>query len=323
MFSFTKFNKHCDEGIRKDNLEAKNYIEKFFCPPTSGEHALIQNSKLTIVPVDTMQKVYLNRFPDEIKKWYSKKTIPKQLICDVTKPQIGATFVNSAPQIFRDWKKYSTFTQKSRDGVKRMLSFLKEVWCDNNEDQFKYLLNWYSEVLKGKKNQSILYVKSIEGVGKSTFSDFFIEYVMGNELYAKGDKQCLCTSYNMDLMGKPFVIFEELPVMNKNEWNVCDDKLKDMATGNEMNYCGKYCKKFRAANINNYEIHTNHKAVKRPDGRRYYVVDINTKYCNDHEYFSELRDTCFNDKVGYAFYNYLLELDTDDFKSLEMPETRF
>jgi len=175
-------------------------------------------------------------------------------------------------------------------------------------------------LLKGYKNQSILYVKSIEGVGKSTFTDFFIQYVLGNDLHAKGDKECLCTANNMDLMGKPFVIFEELPVMNKNEWNVCDGKLKDMATGTEMNYCDKYCKKFRAANINNYCIMTNHKAVKRPDGRRYYVVDINTKYCNDHEYFGELRDTCFNEKVGYAFYNYLLELD--DFKTLEMPETR-
>ncbi|RYH17966.1 hypothetical protein EON65_27850 [archaeon] len=48
-----------------------------------------------------------------------------------------------------------------------------------------------------------------------------------NDLYAKGGKECLCTANSMDLMGKPFVIFEELPVMNKNEWNVCDGKLKD------------------------------------------------------------------------------------------------
>jgi hypothetical protein len=98
--------------------------------------------------------------------------------------------------------------------------------------------------------------------------------------------------------------------MNKNEWNVCDSKLKEMATGTEMNYCDKYCKKFRAANINNYCIMTNHKAVKRPDGRRYYLVYINIKYCNVHEYFG-----------GYVmYYNYLLELDTDDFKSLESVE---
>lgn len=116
--------------------------------------------------------------------------------------------------------------------------------------------------VKRLQKQSILYVKSIEGVGKSTFTDFFIKYVLGNELYAKGDKECLCTANNMDLLGKPFVVFEELPVMNKNEWNVCDGKLKDMTTGTEINFCDKYCKKFRAANINSYCIITNHKAVK-------------------------------------------------------------
>lgn len=260
MFSFTKLNKH--SGVLKNHLEANNYVEKYFCPLTNGEHALLQSSKLTIVPAETMRTVYLNRFPDEVKKWYNKQTIPKQLICDVTKPQIGSTYVNSAPQMFKDRKKYITFTEKSRDGVKRMLAFIKEVWCDGNKEQLQYLLKWFASLLKGYKKQSILYVKSIEGVGKSTFTDFFIKYVLGNELYAKGDKECLCTANNMDLLGKPFVVFEELPVMNKNEWNVCDGKLKDMTTGTEINFCDKYCKKFRAANINSYCIITNHKAVK-------------------------------------------------------------
>jgi hypothetical protein len=322
MFSFKKLAKHHTTGVLKDHIEAKQYIEKFFYPLSNGEHALLQNGKITIVQKDTMKDVYLERFPDDIKKWYKTQTIPRELVCDVSKPQIGNTFINTAPNMFKERKKYSTFTQKSKDGVEKMLGFLREVWCSDNDEQLTYLLSWYSEVLKGKKNQSILYVKSIEGVGKSTFSDFFIEYVLGNELYAKGDKDCLCTSNNMDLLGKPYVIFEELPVLNKNEWAVCDGKLKDMATGTEMNYCDKYCKKFRAKNINNYEAHTNHKAIKRPDGRRYYVVDINTKYCNDYEFFADLRNTCFNDKVGYAFYNYLMELDTENFNSLEMPETQ-
>lgn len=80
-----------------------------------------------------MTKVYLNRFPDENKKWYTKKTVPKQFVCDVTKPQIGSTLVNSAPQTFRDRKEYSTFTEKSRNGAEKMLSFMKEVWCDGSK----------------------------------------------------------------------------------------------------------------------------------------------------------------------------------------------
>jgi len=106
--------------------------------------------------------------------------------------------------------------------------------------------------------------------------------------------------------------------MNKNEWSVCDGKLKKIATGSEMNYSDKYQKKIRTANMNNYIILTNHKAVKRPDGRRYHVVTINTKYCNDHDVLPTFVTLA---SMKTSFYNYLMELDTDDFNSLDMPNT--
>jgi hypothetical protein len=52
------------------------------------------------------------------------------------------------------------------------------------------------------------------------------------------------------------------------------------------------------------------------------MVTLNTKYCNNYTYFAKLRLKCFNEKVGYSFYNYMMELDTDDFNSLNMPDTR-
>ena len=139
-----------------------------------------------------MKEVYLNRFPDDIKKWYTKSTIPKKLICD-KKPQMGKDFINTAPRLLKETKSFKSFTQKSRDGVKKILAFIKEVWCETNDTQLNYLLSWFSNVLKGNKNKSIVCVKSIEGVGKSSLIDFFIEYVMGSEFHAKGDKDCLCT----------------------------------------------------------------------------------------------------------------------------------
>jgi hypothetical protein len=69
--------------LLKEHLNAKQYVEKFFCPLTNGEHALIEDEKVSIVSKDTMKEVYLNRFPDDIKKWYTKSTISKKLICDV------------------------------------------------------------------------------------------------------------------------------------------------------------------------------------------------------------------------------------------------
>jgi len=95
-----------------------------------------------------------------------------------------------------------------------------------------------------------------------------------------------------------------------------------MATGAEMEFVDKKVKRVQAENINNYIIITNHKAIKRPDGRRYYVATLNTKYCNNHKFFADLRKTCFNYKVGYTFYNYFMEIDTEDFNSLDMLDTQ-
>lgn len=174
MFSFKKLNDLFSNGPLKENIDAKRYVNKFFCPLTNGEHALIQEDNVTIIPKDTMQDVYLQRFPDDIKKWYKKSTIPKKLICDVKQPQIGKDFINTAPRLLKETKPFNTFHEKSQAGVQKMLKFLKEVWCENSNIQLQFLLFWFADVLKGKKNKSIIYVKSIEGVGKSTFIDFFV-----------------------------------------------------------------------------------------------------------------------------------------------------
>lgn len=321
-FDFKKLQKMFYDGMSQDNWEAKNYVSKFFIPLTNGEHAYVQGDKITVMPKETMREVYLARFPDDIQKWYKTKTIPRELICDVKKPQMSEKYVNIAPQLDRESKRYKSFKDKTKEGVVMMINFIKEVWCDNNDDQLSYLLKWFSNVLKGNKNRTVIYAKSIEGIGKSTLIDFFTEYVLGDDLWTLGDKDSIISQYNMDLLGKPLVIFEELPVMNKNEWNACDGKLKNLVTGTTATYSDKYVKKIKADNINNYIIITNHKAIKRPDGRRYFMVTLNTKYCNNHKFFAKLRNACFNEKVGYAFYNYLMELDTDDFNSLDMPETR-
>jgi hypothetical protein len=50
MFSFKKLNNHYDNGLLKDHLDAKEYIEKYMCPLTNGEHAVFEEGKVTIVP---------------------------------------------------------------------------------------------------------------------------------------------------------------------------------------------------------------------------------------------------------------------------------
>jgi hypothetical protein len=79
MFSFQRLNKCYENGILKDHLDAKKYIEKHFYPLTNREHELIEEDKVTIIPIDTIKDIYMEGFPDNIKKWYEKSAIPKSL----------------------------------------------------------------------------------------------------------------------------------------------------------------------------------------------------------------------------------------------------
>ena len=309
------------ENLIKNRLDCKQYIESFFVPLTNGSHAFIENGKLEMINNDSMRIVYLNRFEDDIKKWYEKKTIPKKLICDINKPRIGEDFVNASAQLARKFKKFDTFSKETQEGVNMMLTFMKNIWANNNDDSLNYLLKWLANLIRGNKNKTALYAKSIEGIGKSTLIDFFVKYVINPDLYAKGDADILITSNNMSILGKILVVFEELPVLNISQWNLCDSKLKDMITGDELNYTDKYEKKLKADNISNFIIITNHKALKRPDGRRYFILDLNTEYQNNFSYFEKLRNKCFNNDVGYAFYCYLMEIDLKSYNSLDMPLT--
>lgn len=74
-------------------------------------------------------------------------------------------------------------------------------------------------------------------------------------------------------------------------------------------------------NLNNFVINTNVDAIQHSEGRRYYIADISTKRIQDYVYFGKIKDECYNDAVGEAFYNYLLTIDTTDFNSQKFPET--
>jgi hypothetical protein len=158
-----------------------------------------------------------------------------------------------------------------------MNDYIKEVLCNGKEDAYQYLLKWYSNVVKGKKNESVLYLKGPEGIGKSTMSDFIVDYVIGKQSCCRSNAQPLKTANNKCLMGKVLVVFEELPTFSSAEWNGVSATLKNYITGSTAMYEEKYERAIEAENFNNYVINTNIEVIQHSDGRRYYILDIKVK----------------------------------------------
>ena len=167
-FSFVKMKDLFTNGMLKDHLDCKNYTSTYFYPTTAGTHILFEEGKPTIIQDETMKKVYLARFEKSISKYYLTQTIPKKLICDITKPILSESCINLCPAPKHTYKKYELFPTEVKNKVQIFLDYIKLIWTSNNEKVFEFLLKWLSNVVKGKKNKSCVYAKGPEGIGKST-----------------------------------------------------------------------------------------------------------------------------------------------------------
>lgn len=318
----------------RDLTEATTYIKKYFFPLKSGGCMVYDKYSMKIdkewvdkwqffyYPKETLYDVYLKKFPEELRKWYNNKFHNLyEIINDLKLPLISGNKINMCKNFLHKSKPYSLYPEQIRDGVQMMLNHIKEVISSNNEALFKYVINWLAKMCQGGKNSTILYLKSIGGTGKSTFTDFIFFYVLGIGICLKANVEVLTTQYNKALCGVLLALFEELPTFNESQWHYVSGKLKDLATGTQMSYTEKYEKSFQAENLTNIIINTNVDALKAD--RRICWLDISIARLKDYDYFSKLRNICFNKEVGEAFFSYLCEVDVSEFQEeRDMPETK-
>lgn len=319
--------------IRILSDEIKAYVDTYFFQTNRNNFMFndIKNKKLETLNTKDIEQIYFNKFPTEIKNYFFKQNI--KIYQTVMNPKIGLINNNDLSEnyqlnlfegfLHKSVKPYDEFNTEQKDGVELFLSFMKEVLASNNEDEYDYILKWIANMAQGNKNDSCLYFKGIEGLGKSTFGEFLYYYVIGRKASTFSNKTPLTSDNNKELCGKLLVIFEELPVFSDREWETVSSTLKKAITCDMEKYCDKYEKKFECENLNNYIINTNLEALKHSEGRRYFLGNVSTKRREDHEYFKNLKKKCFNIQVGEAFFSYLNSIDLSDFNAQkDMPQTK-
>jgi phage/plasmid-associated DNA primase len=304
-------------------IEAKQYIDKYFIPLTNGDHAFYVNGKYEIMDDAIIKKTYFKRMPSELNKYYFQdKTDLKTLSYDVNKPAIYENYLNQCPRIKQTYKKYSEFSEDIKKKVDIVLNHILEVYCSGRKDSYNFILKWFSNMIRGNRNNSALYLKGPQGAGKSSIVDDFIRpYVIGLDLSYQGGSAPLKNNFNSELSGKLMVLFEELENMGKSEWMAVSCKLKRQITSKTIQIERKGKDIRDETNLNNYILLSNNDCIQDDDGRRYFILDISTKYVGNREYFKKLH-SCFNDIIGQAFYSYLMEIDIKDYDPQAYPMTQ-
>ena len=310
------------------NTDAKAYIKKYFYPLTSGQHILVSydenNKPICEIKEDAVIKsVYFNRLPKGIQTFYFKEYDQiKTLTCELNKPFVYGNFINTCPPLMHSVKTYSEYLPDVKAKVDMMLGFIKEIWASNNEKQYQFIIKWFANMARGGKNQSVLYLRGEQGIGKSTFTDFLRKYVIGPKLCIQSGSQPLISQFNAILFCKLLVIFEELENFSTGQWQGVSTRLKRDTTSDTCMYEEKNQKCFTAKNISNYIINSNVDAIKDDDGRRYFILDLSNKRKGDRDFFDNIHHNCMSDAVGEAFFSYLMTVDLKDYHDQDFPQTR-
>ena len=316
---------HCNQLSVSD---AKEYIKKYFYPLSTGLHVQVEYDSdnkpvYDIKEEKIIKQVYFNRLQKVLQDFYFKEYDQiKTLTCELNKPFVNGKFINTCPAFMHDIKPFDSFSTEIKNKVQIMLNYLKEIWANGNENQYQFIIKWFSNMARGGKNQSVLYLRSEEGIGKSTFTDFIRKHVIGPKLCILSGSNPLTSNFNAILFCKLLVVFEELESFSTNQWQTVSTRIKRDTTADTCNYEDKFVKAFTARNISNYIINSNVDAIKNDEGRRYFILDLSNKRKGDIKFFDNIYKSCMNDECGDAFFSYLFSVDLTDYHDQDFPATQ-
>lgn len=304
-------------------IDAKEYITRYFVPLSNGNHAMLVDGVYVIKDDQEVKRSYFNRMQKELCNYYFKEfTEVKTVTYEVNKETFYDDKINLCPPMKYTYDESYVPTEEVTNKLNFILNYMKEILCSDKEDSYQFLLKWISNLVKGNKNNSCLYLKGLQGSGKSSLFVFLSKYVLGSNLCLETGSDPIRTKFNEILGGKLLVCIEELENFSKAEWESISSTLKRMITSTNITLQNKCTKAYESNNINNYILCSNNDAIKDDDGRRYFILDIATHKVGDRKFYDKLYQECFCDEVGKAFFHYIMKIDTNNFNPQAFPITQ-
>jgi len=316
----SNFNLNILNGL--DHEYAKKYLTKYFVPLDNGNHCMLVDGKYIIRDDQEIKKSFFNRMNKDLQNYYLKQYFEvKTITYEFGRETFYDNKINLCPKILHQYEPDYIITDEVKEKRDIFLNYILEVLCSGDKACNKYILCWLSNLIKGKKNNSCLYLKGGQGMGKSTLFEMLNSFIIGKDLCLETGSDPIRTKFNEILAGKLCVCFEELENFSRAEWESISSTLKRNITSSRINFQNKCSKAYVSNNINNYILISNNDAIKDDDGRRYFILDISPSKVGNKQYWNTIY-SCFTNEVGKALYQFLYEVNTADFNPQTMPLTK-
>ena len=304
--------------------DIQSYIQKYFyriINPTNTILFLDNNRyhRKTEAEIKSILPSVIQSMNFHPYKWFIDNTDEYELVFDPKLPKRIAACATSRAKInesdglpyhYAKDKKYNDYSQTIKDGVQKILDHILIVLCSNNNDSYNYVMNYFSYVCTGERKViSCLFMKSLEGTGKSIILSFLQKIISENLSSSISNISELTGTFNYSLCNKYLVLFEELPCISKGEWQQTLNILKNFITKDTIVLNKKYEKPEPAFTPYGVIITSNNEVIKLGiHSRRYHCLDISDKYVGNVKYFDELAAIMAKNEIAEAFYVYMLEV---------------
>jgi len=195
--------------------------------------------------------------------------------------------------LFTSFKAKKSDDKIDESKIDRILWHIRYIWCKNNDDLYKYIINWLVHLMQKpyKKIGIAILLKSEQGAGKNILWEFIADFIIGKKYsLVINDIDRLLGRFNVIIQNKLLTICDE--ISNYGGAFKSNDKLKNLITQSEQVIERKGLKPVRFSDYNNYIFLSNNNwpiKVELSD-RRYFCLDLGNSKCKDSDYFDVLGD---------------------------------
>ena len=187
----------------------------------------------------------------------------------------------------------------------------KDVVCNGDNKTFDYINTWIANIIQHPLKKSMV-LKGIQGCGKDTFTKFF-QKLIGKDYYINTDSPDLIFGkFNGNIENKIICVLNET---NGKDTFTINENIKDAITRNETNIHNKMMKPYTVKDACNFIFLTNNdNPIKIPnDDRRFFCVEMSSKYANNTEYFSNLHNELDKEEYLNSFYDFFKNIDISNY----------
>ncbi len=292
--------------VYNDAMQTYNYA--YYKPK---ELAALYSQKKIQIGVDGADRPVMAPITSAFANWEGTPSYDR-VVCDSRGAGIGA---------FNTWRGFSVAPAEGNDKIWRILSHIKEVLCDGNEEVYTYTLDWIASGFQKPEDRggSALVWKGLKGTGKGMIGNMLCE-MWGYHALHVTQKDHIVGKFNGHLEDKRFLFADEAFFAGDK---ANEGVLKGLITEPRLMIERKGFDAVERPNYIHILIVSNDDFVvpATRDERRYCVTTVNPKYKDNFEYFGALDNDVKDKEVQAAFLYFMLHRDISKYRAGKIPET--